>query len=92
MHERSGEANGLAPTASLVLVSVLAQALVVAAPRRRRERIISAAMEAMERYADLAEVPRIRPSPRDAELAEAIAQANAWLRALLPMLRAAARG
>ena len=92
MHERAGEAGGLAPTASLVLVSVLTQALVIATPRRRRERIITAAVEVMERYADLAEVPRIRPSPRDAELAAAIADANAWLRALLPMLRAAARG
>jgi hypothetical protein len=92
MHERSGEAGNLAPTASLVLVFVLAQALVIATPRRRRQRIISAAMEVMERYADLAEVPRIRPSARDAELAAAIAEANAWLRSLLPMLRAAARG
>ncbi|MFI4932988.1 MAG: hypothetical protein ACHP7N_00050 [Caulobacterales bacterium] len=81
--------GGPAPASNLVLISVFVQAHLATLPKKRAERFICAAKEVLDRYADLAEMPRIRPGRQDEELATAIAEASVWFRAMLPTFRAA---
>ena len=77
-----------APSAELILIAVFVQAHVGSLPRKQAERFLREARERLNQYCELAEVPRLRASQQDAELAEAIRQAHAWYRASLPLLMA----
>ncbi|MGH6958788.1 MAG: hypothetical protein ACREEW_19155 [Caulobacteraceae bacterium] len=86
----SAAASGPRPSADLILISVFVQAHLATLSTKRAARFLDAAKATMDRHRDLAELPRIRPTARDAELAEAVGEASAWLRSMMPTFRAVA--